>query len=162
MGKLLKEQFLCSPFNVVRSGGLVCNIREFLFWTTDGFATVMLTFWRHLACVGFENGRPTISTTRLGMNLRCAENDNVWLKTTHRCRTVRRPKRKLPIMGPRCINKDIADNKNKIPRNKNNFVKFLKLITICFGAASLRLSQDVEETPDKEGGLPRSRWANFI
>ena len=49
--------------------------REFSFSTIDGPATVMMTFG------GFEDGHPSISTTVLGMKLRCAEND-VWLKKT--------------------------------------------------------------------------------
>ena len=56
-------------------------IREFSFSTTDGSATVMMTFGAICACFGLEDGRPSISTTVLGMNLRCAENDNVCLKT---------------------------------------------------------------------------------
>ena len=51
--------------------------RDFSFSMTDGSATVKMTFGVICACVGFEDGRPSISTTVLGMNLRCAENDNV-------------------------------------------------------------------------------------
>ena len=51
--------------------------------TPEGSATVMTTFGVICACVGFEDGRPSTSTTLLGMNLRCAENVNVWLKTTN-------------------------------------------------------------------------------
>ena len=53
------------------------NIRDFSFSTTDGSATGKMTFGVICACVGFEDGRPSISTTVLWMNLRCAENDNV-------------------------------------------------------------------------------------
>ena len=53
------------------------NGRDFSFSTTDGSATGKMTFGVICTCVGFEDGRPSISTTVLGMHLRCAENDNV-------------------------------------------------------------------------------------
>ena len=70
------------------------GIRDFSFSTTDGSATVKMTFGVICACVGFEDCRPSISTTVLGMNLRCAENDNVQLN--NRRRIIRRRKRKVP------------------------------------------------------------------
>ena len=36
--------------------------------------------WRHVPCVCFEDGRLSFSTTILGMNLHCAENDIVGWK----------------------------------------------------------------------------------
>ena len=56
--------------------GLVAH-RDFSFLTTDGSATVKTTFGVICACVCFEDGRPSVSTTVLGMNLRCVENENV-------------------------------------------------------------------------------------
>ena len=66
------------------------DIREVSFSTTDGSATVMMTFGVICAWVGFKDGRPSVSTTVLGMNFRCAENENAWVK--NRRRTIRRRK----------------------------------------------------------------------
>ena len=62
---------------------LCLTIRSFRFWTTDGSTTVMMTFGIICACIGFEDGCPSISLTVLGMNVQSAENDNVVWKTTY-------------------------------------------------------------------------------
>ena len=67
------------------------------FLTADGSATVMMTFGVNCACVDFEDGRPPMSTTVPGMNLRCAEKDHIRLKTTNRCSTSRPIKLSLLI-----------------------------------------------------------------
>ena len=44
---------------------------------TNGSVTIVMTFGIICTCVGFEDDRPQMSTTVLGMNLRYAENDNL-------------------------------------------------------------------------------------
>ena len=81
-GQTSLRPFLDTKRRIIRS---CCKSlkRELLFLTSDGSAMVMMTFGAICACVDFEDSHPSISTTVLAIHLRCAENNNVWLKTTN-------------------------------------------------------------------------------
>ena len=56
-------------------------IRDFSFSTTDGSATVKMTFGVICACVGFEDGRPSIDCASLARS----ENENLIQKKVYFC-----------------------------------------------------------------------------